>query len=143
MQITFYFNVQNREHALCQLAGKALAAGKSVCVLTESAAASAVLDRLLWEMPPHGFLPHCAADAPIAARTPIVVDHRAELLPARDVLFNWTGQVATGFSRYDRVIEIVDTDETLRAAARERWRAYQALGHTPDSTDMQELARHG
>lgn len=143
MQITFYFNVQNREQALCQLAGKALSAGKRMCILTESAAASAALDRLLWEMPPHGFLPHCAADDARAERTPVIVDHRSELLPQRDVLFNWTGQVAAGFSRYDRLIEIVDTDEALRAAARERWRAYLALGHKPDSTDMQELARHG
>lgn len=143
MQISFYFNVKNRESALCQLVGKALAAGKTVCIHTDSAAASTVLDRLLWEVPQHGFLPHCAADDARAALTPIVIDHRNELLPARNVLFNWTGQVASGISRYDRVIEIVDTDPEQRSAARERWRAYQAQGCQPDSTDMQELAQNG
>lgn len=143
MQITFYFNVSNREHALCQLVGKALAAGKTVSILTESSAASSALDRLLWETPPHGFMPHCLADDPRAAQTPIIIDHRTDLLPTRDVLFNWTAQTATGFARYDRLIEIVDTDPELRAMARERWRAYQALGHEPSATDMQELARHG
>lgn len=143
MQITFYFNVNNREHALCQLVGKALAAGKTINILTESTAASAVLDRLLWEVPQHGFLPHCAADDPRADRTPVIVDHRPERLPARQILFNWTGQVAAGFARYDRLIEIVDSDATLRLQARERWRAYQAQGHEPTATDMQELARNG
>ena len=66
MQITFYFNVLNREKALCQLVGKSLASGKTVCVLTESAAATAALDRLLWEVPQNGFVPHCAADDPRA-----------------------------------------------------------------------------
>lgn len=143
MQITFYFNVLNREKALCQLVGKSLAAGKTVCVLTESAAATAALDRLLWEVPQNGFVPHCAADDPRAARTPVIVDHRAELLPANDVLFNWTGQVSANWSRHARVIEIVDSDEDRLVASRQRWRAYQALGLQPDAIDMKELPRHG
>ncbi len=143
MDITFYFNVRNREQALCQLVGKALAQGLVLNVLTESAAASTALDRLLWEMPQHGFLPHCGADDPRAAQTPVIIDHRPEKLPTRPLLFNWTNQVATGFDSCDRMIEIVDTDEDLRAAARERWRAYQALGHEPRAIDMQELARNG
>lgn len=143
MRISFYFNVRNREQALCQLVGKALAAGQTVNILTESAAASALLDRLLWEMPQHGFLPHCGPETPDAARTPILIDHRPERLPTRPLLFNWTEQVAAGFERYDRVIEIVDTDPDMRTRARERWRAYQGLGQTPDATDMQELVRNG
>lgn len=143
MQITFYFNVRNREQALCQLVGKALAQGLEIVVLTESAAASTVLDRLLWEMPQHGFVPHCGADDPRAGQTPVIIDHRPEKLPSRSLLFNWTGQIASGLDRYERLIEIIDTDQELRAAARERWRAYQAQGHEPRAIDMQELARNG
>lgn len=142
MRISFYFNVRNREQALCQLVGKALAAGQTMNILTESTAASAVLDRLLWEFPQNSFLPHCGPENPNAARAPILIDHRPELLPARPLLFNWTEQVAAGFERYERVVEIVDTDEEMRSRGRERWRAYQALGQTPDATDMQELARN-
>jgi DNA polymerase-3 subunit chi len=141
--ISFYFNVRSREQALCQLAGKALAQGKSIWILTGSEAASQAVDRLLWETPPTGFLPHCSADATIASQTPIIVDHRVELLAARDVLFNWTDRVAPRFSEFARLIEIVDTDEALRLAARERWSAYKQLGHTPHATDMQELLSRG
>jgi DNA polymerase-3 subunit chi len=143
MQITFYFNVRNRERALCQLVGKALAQGLTVNILTESEAAGVVLDRLLWDIPPEGFLPHSAADDPRAARTPVIIDQRPEKLPSRPVLFNWTSQVASGFERCERLIEIVDTDEELQAAARERWRAYKAQGHEPSAIDMQELVRNG
>ncbi|WP_051258925.1 DNA polymerase III subunit chi [Chitinibacter tainanensis] len=139
--ISFYFNVSSRESALCQLAGKAIAAGKSVWILTGSPAASAALDRLLWEVPATGFLPHCAADDAMVGLTPIVIDHRVELLHDRDVLFNWTDHVVTQLERCARLIEIVDTDEDLKLAARRRWTAYKQLGYAPQGTDMQELYR--
>jgi DNA polymerase-3 subunit chi len=138
-EISFYFNVRSRETALCQLAGKALAAGKSICILTGSPAASQALDRLLWEIPATGFLPHCSFDATIASQTPIILDHRVELMSPRDVLFNWTGHVAPRFSEFGRLIEIVDSDEELRLAARQRWAAYKQLGFTPNATDMSSL----
>ncbi|WP_410499316.1 DNA polymerase III subunit chi [Chitinibacter sp. S2-10] len=135
-EISFYFNVRSRETALCQLAGKALAAGKSICILTGSAAATQALDRLLWEIPANGFLPHCSFDAATAEQTPIILDHRAELMTPRDILFNWTDHVAPRFSEFGRLIEIVDADDELRLAARQRWAAYKQLGYTPDAIDM-------
>lgn len=143
MDLIFYFNVRNREQALCQLVGKSLQRGWTVNILTASEAASAALDRLLWETPPTGFLPHCAADAEIAAQTPVVIDHRAELLQARTVLFNWSGQVPSGLDQYQRVVEIVDGDDVQRLASRERWRAYQAQGYTPQGNDMKEAPAAG
>ncbi|MDK2123093.1 DNA polymerase III subunit chi [Parachitinimonas caeni] len=133
-QITFYFNPANREHALCVIAGKALARRLQVVVATGSPAASEALDRLLWEVPTTGFLPHCAADAAIAAETPILVDHRCELLPVRDVLINWTDNLPPGFERFGRVIEIVDADNAT--SARARVGAYKAAGHTVDYIDL-------
>ncbi|AOY00519.1 DNA polymerase III subunit chi [Jeongeupia sp. USM3] len=138
-QVTFYFNVRNREQALCQLVGKALAQKLSISVLAGSESAAYALDRLLWELPQTGFLPHCAADHGDAARTPIVVDHRVELMPARDALFNWTDGVPGGLERYARVIEIVDQSDDARSAARARWRAYLAHGITPEGIDLLEL----
>ena len=141
-RVTFYFNVRNREHALCQLLGKALAQGLSGCVLTGSQAASMALDRLLWEVPQTGFLPHCNGDSPQAARTPFIVDHRPEQIPTRQILFNWSNLLPSVLDQFDRVVEIVDADPENRQAARARWRAYRALGIEPESIDMQELNTH-
>ncbi|SMC29575.1 DNA polymerase III, chi subunit [Andreprevotia lacus DSM 23236] len=143
MEVTFYFNVRNREQALCQLVGKAVARGMRLNVLAGSEAAAAALDRLLWEVPQTGFIPHCAADADIAAATPVIIDHRHEKLQVRDALFNWTDGVPQGFQQYARVVEIVEQDEEQRAAARERWRAYQGHGVTPVAVDMLKLAQGG
>lgn len=139
-EISFYFNVPNREHALCQLVSKALAKRLSINILTDSQAATAALDGLLWEVPQTGFLPHCAADAAMVADTPIVLDDRPELLPARQLLFNWTNGLPPGFERYQRVIEVVSIDEEARTLARERWKAYVAQGFKPTSFDMMDRA---
>lgn len=138
-EVTFYFNVQRRETALCQLVGKALQQKNHINILTDSESATVSLDRLLWEIPNIGFLPHCTADHALAAETPIWLDHRAQLLKPRDILFNWTSQLPGTLEGYSRVIEIVDGDEELKAQARKRFRAYQAQGLTIKSVDMTAL----
>ncbi|GGP22797.1 DNA polymerase III subunit chi [Silvimonas iriomotensis] len=140
-EVTFYFNVKNREQALAQLVGKAVAQQCAVSVLAASEAEVARLDRLLWDTPQTGFLPHCRASDEIAAQTPVVLDCRAQLLSPRQVLFNWTGEVISEVAGHDRIIEIVPQDEEQRLAARERWRGWQALGIKPVAIDMLELAR--
>ena len=134
--ITFYFNVSRRETALCQLVSKALQQQHTINILTDSEAASESLDRLLWEIPSTGFLPHCAADHPLAAQTPICIDQRSALLKPRDILFNWSTQLSPQLDSYQRIIEIVDTTDALRAEARQRFRAYQAQGYTVKTIDM-------
>ena len=143
-EVAFHFNVADPLRYLCRLLRKVHQAGMSALVCVPPALARE-LDQALWTFAAEEFIPHAgwSADELVQARTPILIDHRPELLPARPLLFNWTEQVASGFERYERVIEIVDTDPDMRARARERWRAYQALGQTPDATDMQELARNG
>ncbi|STR45632.1 DNA polymerase III subunit chi [Iodobacter fluviatilis] len=139
-EISFYFNVPNREHALCQLVSKALAKRLSINILADSQAAAVALDGLLWEVPQTGFLPHCAADDANVADTPIVLDYRPELLPARQLLFNWTNGLPAGFERYQRVVEVVPIDEEARNLARGRWKAYVAQGFKPTSFDMMDRA---
>lgn len=135
--VRFFFNVSSREGALCQMAGKVVARGQRAAILTASAAVSQTLDALLWQQPKLGFLPHCPADADIAAATPIVLDHRAELLPACDVLFNWSGQIPVAAERYAQVVELVARDdEEQKLAARQLYRAYQAAGWQLETTDM-------
>lgn len=134
---SFYFNVRNREQALCQLLGKGLQQGLSMAVVTDSPAASQVLDRFLWEFPPTGFLPHCAADHPLATETPILLDHRSEKLQARDVLFSWQSHAPLIHARFGRIIELVAQDDPAgREAARNRVASYRAAGFDVDFTDM-------
>jgi hypothetical protein len=45
------------------------------------------------------------------------------------VLVNLGGDLPPGFSRFDRLIEIVGTDETDRIPARERFKFYRDRGY--------------
>ncbi|MBV8659272.1 MAG: DNA polymerase III subunit chi [Burkholderiales bacterium] len=139
---SFYFNVANRDQALCQLAGKALKQQLAVGIVTASEGDSHALDRWLWELPATGFLPHCLADDPLAADTPVLLHHRWDRLSGRDVLFNWSQQDLAAVTDARRVIEVVARDdEAGRQAARARVAAYKAAGFVVDFTDMAVL--HG
>lgn len=141
---SFYFNVANREQALCQLLGKAVKRKLAIGVMTESATASRVIDRLLWEIPPTGFVPHCLAEDACAADTPALIDHRLDKLLPRDVLFNWTARMVPIDPRLQRVIEIVaHDDEPGRQAARQRVAQYKQAGYEVEYTDMAKLAQGG
>jgi DNA polymerase-3 subunit chi len=134
---SFYFNVANREQALCQLVGKAWKRRLAVGVATDSVATSQSLDRLLWEVPPTGFLPHCLADHPLATDTPVLLGHDLDALLPRDVLFNCTGQDLPAGLNAARLVEIVARDdEAGRQLARQRVRAYQQAGYDVEFTDM-------
>ncbi|PHV13500.1 DNA polymerase III subunit chi [Chitinimonas sp. BJB300] len=141
---SFYFNVANREQALCQLVDKAVKRRLAIGVITESETASRVIDRLLWEIPPTGFVPHCLAEGGCAALTPALIDHRMEKLGNRDVLFNWTPRMVPISQNLARVIEIIaHDDEPGRQAARQRVAQYKQAGYEVEYTDMAKLAQGG
>lgn len=137
MDIIFYCNVKNREYALCQLLGKALKQNMWANLFTESQAASKVLDQLLWEIPQTGFIAHCAADDPRASRTPVIIDYRPDLLKPRALLFNWTQRITDKLTQYEKIIEIIGTDQTQQYQAQERWKAYEIHGYTPRQINIQ------
>ncbi|MBM3342238.1 MAG: DNA polymerase III subunit chi [Betaproteobacteria bacterium] len=128
-QIDFYTHVANKLQVACKLAAKAHAQGLRVAVLCPDAASAQSLDRMLWTSPPLAFVPHCFASHPLAARTPVVIDHE-NAAPAHDeVLLNLRAQWPPVFSRFQRLLEIVSEDEDDRAAARERYKFYHERGY--------------
>ncbi|GAB3243026.1 DNA polymerase III subunit chi [Chitinimonas naiadis] len=139
---SFYFNVSNREQALCQLVGKAVKRKLATGIVTDSETASQVLDRLLWEVPPTGFVPHCLAGHELAAQTPALIDHRIEVLLPREVVFNWTSHIVRTDMEIARIVEIVPRDDmALRQEARSRLQLYKQAGYEVEFTDMATLGK--
>jgi len=135
-EISFYTGVQNPLRATAGLVAKAYAQGRRVRVATPDAQVTAELDRLLWELPPEGFLPHVTLASPHAADTPIIVDHAATHDGAADVLINLTTVAPGYFARFERLFEIVGQDEAVATAGRERWKFYKARGYPLTHTVM-------
>jgi len=127
--IDFYTHVPDRLDVAAKIIAKAHAAHGSVRVLTPDAATTDALDRRLWLLPPTSFLPHCTLDSPLAAETPIWIGHSLEHAGPAAVLVNLHPAPPPFFSRFERLAEIVGTDEADAAAGRERWKFYKERGY--------------
>ena len=138
--IDFYTHVTDRLEVAIKLVAKAFAQHGSVRVLTDDAAATDALDRLLWLHPPIGFLPHCRIGHRLAAETPILVDHALEHQGPAAVLINLHMSPPPFFSRFERLAEIVGTDEAEAAAARKRYRFYRERGYELRTHSLAEPA---
>ena len=135
-EINFYTAVANPIKATAGLVAKAYAQGRRVRVITPDAAATQLLNNMLWEQPAEGFLPHVTLSSPHAAATPVIIDHSITHEGSIDVLINLCAEPPAFFSRFERMFEIVGQDEVLANAGRERWKFYKARGYPMTNTVM-------
>ena len=127
--IDFYTHAVDRLEVAARLVAKAFAQHGSVRVLTPDAATTAEFDRWLWLKPPIAFLPHCRVGSALAGETPIWVDHVDDHPGPAAVLINLQTEPPSFFSRFERLAEIVGTDQTDAAAGRARFRFYRERGY--------------
>ena len=135
-EINFYTAVANPLSATARLVAKAHAQGRRVRVVTPDAAATQLLNDMLWEQPAESFLPHVTLSSPHAAATPVIVDHSITHEGSNDVLINLCAEPPAFFARFERMFEIVGLDEALATAGRERWKFYKARGYPMTHTVM-------
>jgi DNA polymerase-3 subunit chi len=138
--IDFYTHCADPLEVAARLAAKAWAQCGSVRVLTPDANMTTALDDLLWRQPATGFLPHCRLASPLAADTPILIDHVLEHDGPAAVLVNLHLQPPPFFARFERLAEIVGPDDEAAAAGRARWRFYRERGYELRSHNLSERA---
>jgi len=120
----------------CRVAEKAYLAEQKVVVLLDVDDLRR-FDELLWTFGDGSFVPHDtvnAADSPCEA--PVALTTGA--LPAghADVLINLGGAVPAAFERFARVAEFLDARPEVRAAGRERFKAYRARSIEPQTHNV-------
>ncbi len=135
-RVDFYTGVDDKSELARQIAVKAWRQGSRVLVHSHNEALLDALDRHWWTHPPSAFLPHARAHATHAPQSPVVLGSAIGDLPHCDVLINLSEQTPGFFTRFERLIEIVTTDEPDRQAARVRWRFYQQRGYALHNHDM-------
>ncbi len=135
-RVDFYAGSNDTGRTVFSLTQKAVRAGHRVWILTRDAAHSAALDSQLWTDPPGGFLPHCAAEHPLAARTPVVIGHDPTAVPHEDVLINLRDDTPACFSRFGRLLEVVGNESASVQAARERYKFYRDRGYPLQHHDL-------
>src|SRR5690606_16276088 len=90
------------------------------------------LDELLWTFIQGSFIPHRVVEQPLAEtpREPVIVGLAQEPVSQRwDLMINLAADVPEFFSRYTRVVELVDGDAARREQSRERYRFYRDRGY--------------
>ena len=127
--IDFYTHATDALAVAARLVAKAWPQHPSVRILTPDEEATDALDRLLWLQSATSFLPHCRLSSPLAAETPIIVDHVREHEGPAAVLINLSLEPPPFFARFERLAEVVSADETHVQAARERYRFYRERGY--------------
>lgn len=129
-RIDFYSNVPDKLAYACRLVRKARAAECRVVLLTRDRNELARLDQALWTFSEQEFLPHVPAGDPLAATTPVILtDSDSADLPHYQLLINLSASTPAHFARFERMLEIISSDDADKAAGRERYRFYQQRGY--------------
>jgi DNA polymerase-3 subunit chi len=140
VRIDFHFNVEHRLQYACRVVRRARAADCLVLLFSRDADRLARLDTALWTFSALDFVPHVAADSPLAGRTPVLLaSSLGGAAPPCPVLVNLDDEVPPELpslqGRFERLIEIVSRDDDDRRAARERFRLYREAGFEPQAHD--------
>jgi len=128
-RIDFYVDVEDRLAFACRLAAKAVQQSVKVLIYAPAAETAERIDRMLWLVPPTGFLPHCMAHDRLAAETPVLIGRGADELPHDELLLNLHDEWPAPFARFQRLAEVVSRDEADRQLARGRFRFYRDRGY--------------
>lgn len=128
-RIDFYHYAEDKLHYACRLAATASARESRLVVYSPDEATLAAFDQLLWTFQPTRFVPHCRASDPVAAETPVILAADGESLPHHDVLLNLHHEWPPFFSTFERLLEIVTSDEQDRKSARARFAFYRERGY--------------
>jgi len=131
-EIDGHYNMPDKLGYACRLLRKAVGAHGARLVVVADAALLDAIDQALWKLSPSEFIAHCRIDDAsfIVERSPVVLaDGAAASLPDRPILVNLGVELPPRFERFERLIDIVGSDDADRQAGRVRWRHYKDRGY--------------
>ncbi len=131
-EVSFYhLTTRPLEWALPRLLEKVLAAGKRAVVLSGSQERVEALNAQLWTYDPAAFLPHGSVRDGMAEHQPVWLAAAEENPNGASVLVLTDGMDAGRIDAFERCLDLFDgNDASQLAAARARWTAAKAAGHT-------------
>ncbi len=129
-KISFYIlnshSEQQRLLFVCKLAEKIYRQNETAYLLTNSDVQSRKLDDLLWTFRAGSFIPHqIYTGEPPDPANKILLGQRDAPEQWRNNLINLTLQPPPQYSRIQRLLEVIDQDETIKRSGRQRYRHYQ------------------
>jgi len=128
-RIDFYRYAEDKLRFACRLAAKAHSHDTRLVVYSPDRQVLGEFDRTLWTFQPTGFVPHCFVEAAVAEETPVILATSGDALPHHDVLLNLSDEWPPFFASFERLLEVVGSDEADKEKARERYKFYKNRGY--------------
>ena len=129
-RVDFHSNVPDKLAYACRLIRKARAGKLQVVVFLQNDAQLKAFDTTLWTFSEQDFLPHVVAGDALASQTPIILtDDVTQELPHHQVLINLSSQTPEYFARFERLFEVISSNEEDLVAGRERYKSYKERGY--------------
>ena len=128
-RIDFYRYAEDKLKFACRLAARVYDKPSRLVVYSDDRARLAEFDRALWTFQATRFVPHCFVESPAAAETPVILATSGDALPHHEVLLNLSSEWPPFFATFERLLEIVATDEDDKASARKRYSFYRERGY--------------
>ena len=128
-RIDFYHYAEDKLRFACRLAALAFQRSSRLVVYSPEAELLARFDKALWTFQATSFVPHCFAGSPLAQETPVVLASSDANLPHHDVLLNLGDEWPPFFASFERLLEIVSTDDADKERARARYVFYKKRGY--------------
>lgn len=125
---------QSIQQFCCHLTEKAWKLGNTVFIRTENEQQARYLDTLMWTYSDGSFLPHAmeinTGDSNLQkSETPIIIGSKTEPASTFDLMINLASDTPDHCSRYSRIVEIINEDETIKAQGRLRYSQYDKNQH--------------
>ncbi len=120
-----------RYELIAKLSEKAAGRKQNVFVFSEDKDELANLDEILWNFRAVSFVPHARIDDPVSSLIDTDPVQLSSSEPGfdRQVLINLSAKVPPFFSRFERTLEVVNDDPSVRDPGRDRYRFYQQRGY--------------
>ncbi len=113
-----------------RLVSKAWSTRRSLLIWCDDRSQAEQYDELLWGYEPERFLPHSLLDQDYPKRTPPILIGWNGLgdLPKAHVVLNRAQHPWPDTSSHERIMELVDGEESQRQKRRQFWKTYQQRG---------------
>jgi DNA polymerase-3 subunit chi len=116
----------------CKLIEKAYRSGQFCYVYTDSLHQSQQLDNQLWTFRENSFIPHQLYDETLNTapeyQKMVLIGTKAAPKHWQSLIFNLSSNYPADLSKTERVLEILDNNEDLKQAGRQRFRQYKQNG---------------
>lgn len=142
-KVEFHHGVGDKLAYACRLLRKAYRSGARVVVTADEATLTA-LDRQLWVFDEQEFVPHVMASpgqslAQRLQETPVWLSIDPTTAPGeRGILVNLGQAMPPAMDRFERVFDVVSSQEDDRQEGRRRWKAYASMGWQVQPHEVKE-----